>query len=94
MKTIKGFKLRKLGDEYILVGETIELINFNKMITLNETAGFLWQQAEKQTAENGSFSADSLGEALLAEYEVSPEQAAKDIKETIASWLEAGIIEQ
>ena len=41
MKTIKGFKLRKLGNEYILVGESMELINFNKMITLNETAAFL-----------------------------------------------------
>lgn len=41
MRTIEGFKLRKLGNEYILVGESMALINFNKMITLNETAGFL-----------------------------------------------------
>ena len=47
MKTIEGFKLRKLGNEYILVGESMALINFNKMITLNETAAFLWQEAEK-----------------------------------------------
>ena len=93
MKTINGFKLRKLGNEYILVGESMELINFNKMITLNETAAFLWQQAEKRTVEKGSFSAQDLCSALCAEYEVSPEQAMSDVDATLSSWLSAGIME-
>ena len=93
MKTINGFKLRKLGNEYILVGESMELINFNKMITLNETAAFLWQQAEKRTVEKGSFSAQDLCSALRAEYEVSPEQAMSDVDATLSSWLSAGIME-
>lgn len=88
MKTITGFKLRKLGNEYILVGESMELINFNKMITLNETAAFLWQQAEQ-----GEFDADKLCKALCAEYEVSPQQALADVEATIATWKEAGVIE-
>ena len=88
MKTIAGFKLRKLGNEYILVGESMELINFNKMITLNETAAFLWQQAEQ-----GEFDADKLCKALCAEYEVSPQQALADVEATIATWKEAGVIE-
>ena len=88
MKTIEGFRLRKLGNEYILVGESMALINFNKMITFNETAAFLWKEAEK-----GPFDAASLCKALCAEYEVSPEQAMSDVDATIASWLEAGVIE-
>ena len=88
MKTIDGFKLRKLGNEYILVGESMALINFNKMITLNETAAFLWEQAEK-----GEFDAGSLCKALCAEYEVSSEQAMTDVTATIDSWKEAGVIE-
>ena len=88
MKTIDGFKLRKLGNEYILVGESMSLINFNKMITLNETAAFLWEQADK-----GEFDAGSLCKALCAEYDVTPEQAMTDVEATIASWLEAGVIE-
>ena len=87
MKTIEGFKLRKLGNEYILVGESMALINFNKMITLNETAAFLWEQADK-----GEFDAGSLCKALCAEYDVTPEQAMTDVETTIASWLEAGVI--
>ncbi len=89
MQTIVGFKLRKLGNEYILVGESLELINFNKMITLNETAAFLWQEAEK-----GEFTVASLAEALQAEYEVTAEQAQADVKTTVQAWLEAGIITQ
>jgi hypothetical protein len=88
MKTIEGFKLRKLGNEYILVGESMSLINFNKMITLNETAAFLWEQADK-----GEFDAGSLCKALCAEYDVTPEQAMTDVEATIASWKEAGVIE-
>jgi len=92
MKTINGFRLRKLGNEYILVGESMELINFNKMITLNETAAFLWEQAESSSAKLDGFTASDLCKALCNEYEVSPEQAMTDVNATIQSWLEAGVI--
>ena len=93
MKTIEGFKLRKLGNEYILVGESMALINFNKMITLNETAAFLWQQAENLSQTHGSFDAQGLCGALCGEYDVTPEQALTDVQSTINQWLEAGVIE-
>ena len=88
MRTIDGFKLRKLGNEYILVGESMELINFNKMITLNETAAFLWEQAQQ-----GEFDADKLCKALCAEYEVEPAQALQDVEATLKAWKDAGVIE-
>lgn len=93
MKTIEGFKLRKLGNEYILVGETMALINFNKMITLNETAGFLWEQAEKATSTHGSFTASELCKALCDEYEVDPSQAMTDVDNTIKEWINAGVVD-
>lgn len=87
MRTIDGFKLRKLGNEYILVGESMELINFNKMITLNETAAFLWEQAQQ-----GEFDANKLCKALCAEYEVEPAQALQDVEATLKAWKDAGVI--
>lgn len=87
MRTIDGFKLRKLGNEYILVGESMELINFNKMITLNETAAFLWEQAQQ-----GEFDANKLCKALCAEYEVEPAQALQDVEDTLKAWKDAGVI--
>ena len=93
MKTIEGFKLRKLGNEYILVGESLALINFNKMITLNETAAFLWKEAENLSSNMGGFTSSDLCKALCDEYDVSPEQAMTDIDATLSSWLSAGVIE-
>lgn len=91
MKTKKGFKLRQLGDEWILIGEGIEQINFNKMITMNETAAFLWGKA---IAEKGKdLTAQDLANWLLDEYEVSEEQALQDAQLTIDNWLEIGIAE-
>ena len=85
--------MRKLGNEYILVGESMKLINFNKMITLNETAAFLWKQAEQLSVERGAFDAKALCKALCEEYEVSPEQAMTDVENTIQSWVEAEVLE-
>ena len=93
MITIEGFRLRQLGNEFILVGESMALINFNKMITLNETAAFLWKAAEEQTTSHGEFTTTELCKALCEEYEVSPEQAMNDVETTIASWREAGVIQ-
>ncbi len=89
MKAKKGFKLRPLGDEYILVGESIEQINFNKMITLNETAAFLWGKV----ADGQDFDAEKMAQWLTEEYEVTREQALEDSQKTIETWLNAGIIE-
>ena len=84
----QGFKLRPLGDEYILIGEGIEQINFDKMITMNETAAYLWQQV----ADGSSFDAQRLAELLTNEYEVSYDQALSDAQKTIDTWMNAGII--
>ena len=92
-KAKKGFKLRALGNEFILVGESIEQINFNKMLTMNETAAFLWHQVNEEHSFP-KFDASYLAERLCAEYEVTQEQALKDSEATILSWQNAGIIEQ
>lgn len=89
MKAKQGFKLRPLGNEYILIGESVEQINFNKMITMNESAAYLWQKVE----DGHAFTAEDLAALLCEEYEVSPEQALKDAQATIESWHEAGITE-
>ena len=89
MKIKKGFKLRPLGGEFILVGEGLEQINFNKMITMNETAAYLWQQVE----DGSEFDAGHLADLLLKEYEVTREQALADAENTMISWKDAEIIE-
>lgn len=85
----KGFKLRPLGDEYILVGESVEQINFNRMITMNETAAFMWQKV----SDGRNFDAVTLASYLTEEYEVADKQALQDAQQTIETWKNAGIIQ-
>lgn len=84
-----GFKLRPLGEEYILIGEGVEQINFNKLITMNSSAAYLWNQV----SDGKPFDAERLASLLIAEYDVSPAQALADAQTTILTWQQAGIIE-
>ena len=87
MKTKEGFRLRELGGDYILIGESAELVNFNNLITFNEAAAYLWQQVEGK-----EFDVETLTRLLLAEYEVSEDVARKDAQATIEDWKAVGII--
>ena len=89
MKIKKGFVLRTVCGENVIVGEGLDAINFGRMLCLNETAAWLWKQA----LEQGDFTADTLAHALCDEYEVSPEQALNDVKETINQWTELKVTE-
>lgn len=88
MKTKKGFTLRPLGNEYILIAEGVETVNFNQMISLNESAAMLWENVDGK-----DFDTDTLINLLMENYGISLEQAAKDIQPLIQSWKKAGIIE-
>ena len=64
MKTRKGFVLRTLGKEYILVAEGLEVENANQMISMNATAAFLWEKA----AMLGDFTAEQLAAELQKDH--------------------------
>jgi predicted transcriptional regulator len=89
MKIKKGYILRTVCGENVIVGEGLDAINFGRMLSLNETAAWLWKQA----VEQGDFTADSLAKALCDEYEVAPDQALADVKETINQWTELKVVE-
>ncbi len=89
MKIKKGYILRTVCGENVIVGEGLDAINFGRMLSLNETAAWLWKQA----VEQGDFTAESLAKALCDEYEVAPDQALADVKETINQWTELKVIE-
>lgn len=89
MKIKNGFVLRTVCGENVIVGEGLDAINFGRMLSLNETAAWLWKQAQEQS----DFTAQSLSEALCQEYDVTPEQALQDVTETIQNWKQLGVIE-
>lgn len=88
MKRKDGFVLREVCGEKVIVGEGLGAIDFGKLLSLNDTAAWLWNKA----GELGEFTAESLADALCEEYEVAPETALADVKKLLAQWLELGIV--
>ena len=73
MKIKEGFILRKIADADIVVPIGNNIADFNGIITLNETAVFLWK-----LLKDGAEQPDMV-EALMKEYEISRELAQTDI---------------
>lgn len=88
MKTKKGFNLRTICGENIIVAEGVENIDFSRIISMNESAAFLWKNIQ-----GTDFDAEKLTKLLLEEYDVDESTASNDAQALIAKWLEAGIIE-
>jgi hypothetical protein len=89
MKQKKGFVLRTVCGENVIVGEGLETVNFGKLISLNESAAYLWKKA----GELGDFTAQQLADSLLEEYEVTADQALADVERIIGEWQKVGIVE-
>lgn len=91
MKAKKGFLLRRLGDEYMVVPVGEASKNFNGMIRMNETGAFYWKELEKGISE------EDLVQKTLERFEdLDEETARRDLKEylrtmEIALDLENGI---
>ena len=89
MKRKEGFVLREVCGEKVIVGEGLGAIDFGKLLSINETAAWLWNEAGRQV----EFTVDSLAEALCGEYEVDIETARTDVDRLLTQWKELGILE-
>ena len=88
MKVKKGFELREICGEHIIVAYGKENIDFNKVITLNESATFLWKEiADKD------FTVDDLASLLCKEYEVDEKTAKHDAQALLDKWTKVGLVE-
>ena len=88
MKIKKGFNLRVMCGENIVTAEGLEHINFNKLISLNATAAFLWNKVVDK-----DFTVEEMAEYLVEEYGIDMELALKDSQALSQAWIEAGVIE-
>lgn len=87
MKIVDGFVLRTIGSDSVVVGEGIGQVNFNKIISLNSSAKFLWESIEGK-----EFTTDTLAELLIQEYEIDADLAKTDAEKIANDWLSIGII--
>jgi hypothetical protein len=65
---------RKIADEFILVPIVHDIGDLNNIYTLNEVGALVWELID------GIRSIKDIKDAILEEYEVTPEQVDTDIK--------------
>jgi hypothetical protein len=88
MRIKKGFKLREIMGEFAVIGEGLEQVNFNKIISLNSTAVYIWKEIEGR-----DFDADMVADLLLAKYDVEMERAISDATALVQKLVENGLTE-
>lgn len=87
MKLREGFALRQVADTWVVMPLGEKSVDFNGMLTLNETGAVLWQALEKGGDR------EALIDALLGEYDATREQVAPDVDAFLAKLANAGCME-
>lgn len=80
--------LRSMGEDHIVIGEGLAQVNFNSILSLNESAAFLWERLVGQ-----EFTVEDMVRLLMEEYEVDEELATKDAVSLAETWKDQGVLE-
>lgn len=78
--------LRKIADECMLIPTGMAAQNFNGMMTLNETAAFVWDNLDD------AGSRERLVELVMENYDVEQETAQKDVCGLVDTMIRLGMI--
>ena len=87
MKIKNNFLLRNVADSYVVVPVGKMSLDFNGIITLNETGAFLFELLQKGCER------EDLIAKLLDEYEVSAEKASADVDKFLEKVKESDVLE-
>lgn len=87
MRIKDGFELHEICGEFVLIAQGVENIDFNKVVSFNETSAFLWKEAYAC-----DFTNEDLAEKLCEKYEVKRDQALQDVDALVLQWKEAGLL--
>lgn len=85
MRIKDGYLLKEVAGNYVVI--PVGNIDFNAMLSLNETGLLLWKLLE----EGADY--DKLVSAILSEYDTTEEMAKKDVSLFIEKLQTAGILE-
>lgn len=88
MKLKDSFTIYNLADEYMLIPVGESMASFGGTVVLNEVSAFILRQMQ-----NVHKTKEELVAAMLENYNVEADVAAKDIEEVIHSLTEMGVLE-
>lgn len=89
MKIKKGFTLRSVMGQNVVLAEGNNADDFGKIITLNSSAAMLWEALKGK-----SFDADDAADLLVAEYGIDRDQALADAEYIINLMNEKGLLSE
>ncbi|KGN76284.1 hypothetical protein HQ47_00360 [Porphyromonas macacae] len=88
MQIKKNISLRNVGGENLLFADNNRQINLSRIISLNESAAYLFlETGEKE------FTVESWANLLVKKYQITDEQAFSDAATLVKKLTEAGIID-
>lgn len=88
MKLVEGFRLRDVMGQATVIGEGVGQVDFNKLITLNESAAYLWESVAGK-----EFDINTLADLLIERYSIDEALAKKDAEAIASKWVEIGLAE-
>ena len=86
MKINEGFELREMCGEHIIIATGIGNIDFSKVISLNESAAYLWNELN-----NKEFTPATMAALLTESYDIDEATALTDATELANQWIKTGI---
>ena len=81
--------MRRLGQDAMIVAESVDLIDFDKIVSLNSSAAYVWESLQET-----DFTTQTITDILMQRYDVEEKVAHKDASELVNLWLNAGIIKE
>lgn len=87
MKLNPNFGLRDVCGEKVLVAEGLENIDYSKIIHLNETAAFLWENLQER-----DFEVEDMVDLIVKEYDVKADVAFDDCAALANQWAKANLV--
>jgi hypothetical protein len=87
MKLKDEFVLRQVADTWVVMPLGQTSVDFNGMLTLNDSGALLWQTLEKGGDR------EALADALTGTYDVSREEALQDADAFVAKLVQTGCME-
>lgn len=82
--------MQNVCGEHIVIPAGEENVDFSRIISLNPTAAYLWENV----AGREDFTVEDLAKLLLDEYEVDEQTALEDCKLIAERWEEVGLAER
>ena len=88
MKIKENYKVRKVAGENLIIGQGATHSDMTKIISLNSTALFLWEQLSGK-----EFTIEEAAALLVDNFGIGMEQASSDVRKWTDKMVAEGVME-